>query len=411
MPERAVTRNEDLRVRSLTSSDYDAFFSVFIGSFLDDTREAVREPWRKVFDPSGAHGVFDGEEMIGVSAFLRSAITLPGDTSAPVAAVTAVGVKPGHRRRGVLKSLMRTQLHGMGESRSPSLAALHASEGAIYGRFGYGVGSQEMKLSLPRGAAFRSAVDVDPRPVRESDREHAFSFAGDLYPSVAAHRVGWLAREASWELRVVDDSSTPGMGKMRFALHPDGYLFYRPEPKWTDRGPDYALHVQELVARTPQAYAALWRYLLDADLVGEVRWQRAAVDEPVVHMLADPRQAKRQVVDGLWLRLVNLDTAMAARRYSGPLDVVVEVIDDFCPWNAGRWRLSVDDDGAGTFTPSDAPAQLRLDVADLATAYLGGATMAELSRSGHVAELAAGAVLDTSRAFATDHAPHCQEPF
>ncbi|CAM03448.1 putative acetyltransferase [Saccharopolyspora erythraea NRRL 2338] len=399
-------------VRVLSGDDYDEFFSVFTGSFLDDSREAIREPWRAVFEPANAHGVFDGREMIGVAAFFDSGITLPGQVRTRLAAVTAVGVKPGHRRRGVMRMLMRAQLHGMGESRSHPVAALHATEGSIYGRFGYGLGTSDVVLSIPRRAPFLRSVEVDQRRVREVGEQEALRFAHDLYPAVAARRTGWLARGPSWHLRVVDDRSAPKeQGRMRFAVHPDGYAFYRPEPRWADRGPDYLLHVQELVAATPQAYAALWRYLLDTDLVGEVRWQRAAPDEPVVDMLADPRQARRQLSDGLWVRLIHLDRALSERRYRAPADVVLEVGDDFCEWNAGRWRLAAGADGTGGATRTQAPPDIRLGIGDLAAAYLGGTTLGQLHRCGRVEELNPGAVAVASGALDTDHAPHCQEPF
>ncbi|MEU5851101.1 GNAT family N-acetyltransferase [Saccharopolyspora shandongensis] len=402
----------DLTTRKLSTGDYESFFAVFTAAFLDDSRDPAMERYREVFDPSLAHGTFDGDELIGVAGRFSLDITVPGPAQHPVAAISAVGVKPGHRRRGVLTSLMRAQLDDV-HADGTGLTALYASEGSIYGRFGYGLASYETRLSLPRGAAFLSTVDVDERRVREVDRETALEFAHRRYPEVAATRTGWLSRgDGSWEVRMIDDRAERGdLGRARFALHPDGYVIYRPKPEWTTRGPAYQLQVLELVAATPQAYAALWRYLLDIDLVGEVNWPKAALDEPVVGMLADPRAASRQILDGLWVRLVDVDRALATRRYSAPVDVVLDITDRFCPWNAGRWRLTAGSDGIGKLSRTDDPGQLELDVTDLAAAYLGGNTLAGLARSGRVAELAPGALLEASRAFATEDAPHCQESF
>jgi predicted acetyltransferase len=402
----------DLIARSLSADEYDSFATVFSDAFLEDSRSPVMQRYREIFDPTLANGVFDGDELIGVAGRLEMGITLPGPVQCPLAAITSVGVKPGHRRRGVLTSLMRIQLDTLRDNGSP-IAALFASEGSIYGRFGYGQATHENNLTLPRGAAFLSTVEVDERRVREVDRTTALEFVQERYPAVAARRTGWLSRtDGSWEVRMIDDRGERGdLGKTRFALHPDGYVIYRPKPDWTARGPAYHLRVLELVASTRQAYAALWRYLLDFDLVAEVNRPKAALDEPVVNMLLNPRAADRRIADGLWVRLVHLDRALEARRYAAPVDVVLDVTDRFCPWNAGRWRLAADADGVAKVTRSDQPGQLELDVTDLASAYLGGNTLSALARAGRVTETGPGALLETSRAFATEDAPHCQEGF
>ncbi|MER7015670.1 GNAT family N-acetyltransferase [Saccharopolyspora sp. NPDC000359] len=403
----------ELSTRRLRTDEQGDFFDVFAAAFLDDSLEAAREVCSSTFRAELAHGVFDGDELIGCAGRFDQEITVPGPAQCPLAAVTAVGVKPGHRRRGVLTALMRAQLDALHDGGVP-VAALYASEAGIYGRFGYGLASFESHLAVPRGAAFLSTVDVDGRPVREVGRERAVEVVRARYPAVAETRTGWLSRsDGSWEARVLDwPNAHGGHSAPRFAVHPDGYAIYRPKRKWTARGPAHELHVAELVAATPQAYAALWRYLLDVDLVSEVHWRKAALDEPVLGMLANPRAADRRVVDGLWVRLINLDRALMARRYSAPADVVLDVTDRFCPWNQGRWRLRTDAAGsAATVTRTEETGHLSLDVTDLAAAYLGGSTLAGLARSGRVVEHEPGALVTASRAFATDCAPHCQEGF
>ena len=399
-----------LVVRQLRHVDFDEFFSVFASAFLVDVRERMREAYREVFEPERSLGVFDGSEMVGVGGSLRPEMTLPGGGSLPLAAVTWVGVRPDQRRRGVLTSLMRAQLEGL-RAHEP-VAALYSTEGSIYGRFGYGLGTYDALFSLPRGAAFRDTVDIDARPVREVDQEHALEFAELFHPSVRCLRPGRISHDASWRTRLVDDRATRGdAGGPRYAVHPDGYVVYRPKPGWNERGPAYELHVLEFAAATPEAYAALWRHLLDTDLVNQVHWDKAAVDEPLPHMLADPRQARRQVFDGLWVRLVDLPRALAERAYSAPVDVVLRVTDSFCPWNSGRWRLRAETDGLGEVTGTTDEPHLDLDVTDLAAAYLGGNTLTALAGAGRVTELAPGALRRTSRAFATELAPHCEQSF
>ncbi|RRO19363.1 GNAT family N-acetyltransferase [Saccharopolyspora rhizosphaerae] len=389
----------NLEARKLDAAEHEEFPAVFAAAFLEDSEEELAR-FRPIVPHVTALGVFDGPEMIGTAGHHDLTITLPGGRSSPVAGVTTVGVKPGHRRRGVLTALMREQLDQVRGSAVP-LAVLYASEGAIYGRFGYGVATFENHLALPAGARFRADVEVDERPVREVDRDRALPVVHEQHTRIAATRVGWTGRgDGSWEALELMRQKRDGL-RSRYALHPDGHVIYRAVKKWTDRGPDYGLVVTHLMAETPRAYAALWRYLVEFDLVREVAWKKAAVDEPIVHLLTDPRAADQRVVDGLWLRLVDVPAALAARGL--PDDVVVEVGDSFCPWNQGRWRLNGE--------PATAPAQLSLDVADLAAAYLGGTTLVQLAAAGRVRELEPGALAAASRALATDRAPNCPDAF
>ncbi|TWF93656.1 GNAT family N-acetyltransferase [Saccharopolyspora dendranthemae] len=390
----------NLEARKLDAAEKDAFPAVFGAAFLEDT-EADLTRFRPLVPFITALGVCDGAEMIGVAGHYDLTITLPGGRSSPLAGVTTVGVRPGHRRRGVLSSLMRRQLDDLRES-GVALAALYASEGAIYGRFGYGMATFENHLSLPTGARFRADVEIDERPVREVARDRALPVIHEQHARVAADRIGWTGRgDGSWEPLEHMRQGRQGRNPSRYALHPAGHVIYRPTQRWTELGPDYQLEVTHLVAETPQAYAALWRYLTEFDLVRTVFWGKAAINEPVVHLLTDPRSAEQRIVDGLWLRLIDVPAALAARELPG--DVVLEVTDSFCPWNEGRWRLS----GEST----TAPAQLALDVADLAAAYLGGTTLLQLAAAGRVRELEPGALTAASRALATDLPPSCPDAF
>lgn len=398
-----------LNVRTLTEHDIDSFSAVLAAAFLSDhPPDGVR-----AIQPERAHGVFDGDELIGGCGVLTLRMTLPRTGPQPVAAVTAVCIAPGHRRRGGLRRLMRAQLHGLHESGAEAVATLWASEGGIYGRFGYGLAAYTVDQSLPRGARFRSVVDIGADRVRELSREQALPLLRELYEKVAPRQVGWLTRaESSWQRWFADPEYVrQGFSALRFAVHPEGYAVYRTKAARQARGPAFELKLHELVAATPVARAALWRYLLDVDFVGTVDYRMSAVDEPVVHLLADPRAAVRTASDSLWVRLVDLDRALVARGYAAPLDTVLEVTDEFCPWNAGRWRLVVDDGGRALVGRTDAEPLLALDVADLGAAFLGGTTLATLAAAQRVREYSPGALRAASQAFLGEHEPHCPEIF
>ena len=398
--------------RPLTEADFSEFHRVFATAFLREVTPEQDELERALFEPGRFHGVFDGDELVGCGGIFTKRMTFPGPRVEPLGGVTTVGVAPGHRRRGVLTRLMRAQLHGLHEQGAEAVVALWAAEGGIYGRFGYGVAAHYTEIELPRGAAFLSTVDTGAERVRELTRAEALPLLVALHERVRPTRVGWVTRApAFWDFHLADHSGARhGQSALRFAVHPDGYAVYRVAENWTERGPRHVLNVRELVAATPVGYAALYRYLLDLDLIGEVSHRLAASDEPVVHLLADSRAALRRTSDSLWVRLVDVDRALASRDYAAPLDVVLEVRDAVCPWNAGRWRLVVSD-GVAEVARTDRPADLELDVTVLGAVFLGGTRLSALAAAQRVRELTPGAVRAASRAFGGDHDPHCPEIF
>ncbi|GDY32366.1 GNAT family N-acetyltransferase [Gandjariella thermophila] len=400
-------------VRTLSAEEFDAFQAVENAAFLADRRPEVEQRRRALFEPERTHGAFQAGEMIGAAQVCTRSMTLPGVGPQPVAAVTGVAVAPGHRRRGVLTALMRAQLTALHEAGGEPVAVLWSSESEIYGRFGYGLAAGHARLAVPAGAAFRPGVPTSPAPVREMSREDALPLLAKVYDEAAAGRVGHLTRSpAAWAAQLADEEYLrDGCTSYRFAVHPEGYAVYRAKPAWGDRGPDGQLRVREMVATTPAGYAATWRYLLDVDLIAELRWEVAAVDEPLVHLLANARAAVMRVSDALWVRPVDVPRALALRGYAATVDLVFEVADEFCPWNAGRWRLAVDGDGRAEVSRTDRAPDLALDVADLGAAYLGGTTLATLAAAGRVRERVPGALAAATRAFAGDRPPHCAEIF
>ncbi len=180
---------------------------------------------------------------------------------------------------------------------------------------------------------------------------------------------------------------------------------YRVKADWGLDGSDGKVEVSDLDALDPAAYAALWRYLFSIDLTWTVRAPRRPVDDALLHLVSDVRRSQPRTRDSLYVRLVDLAAALEARTYGAPADVVLEVEDAFCPWNAGRWRLVADGKGAARCTRTGEPAELELSVRELGSAYLGGVTLTSLAAAGLVRELRAGALTEASRAFAGDVAP------
>jgi predicted acetyltransferase len=216
-----------------------------------------------------------------------------------------------------------------------------------------------------------------------------------------------------WEYRILFEfpGGAEGAGPKRFVVRehdgrPDAYAIYRHKPKWSEGISDSELQVVEAVGVDGRPTAEIWRYLLDIDWAARTTANLLPVDHPLWWLLATPRNMRPRVGDGLWVRLVDVGAALSARRYAADGAVVLDVIDEFCPWNAGRWRVS--SRGAKRTTSA---AQLRLDVSTLGSTYLGGFTFSELVRGGRIEELGRGAAARADAMFAAERAPWCPEIF
>ena len=353
----------------------------------------------------------DGEFAGGGGAFPFE-LTVPGGR-VPAGGVTVIGILPPFRRRGLLSGLMRAQFEAMRE-RGEHVAALWASDDRIYGRFGYGMASQTTMIDVSRDHG-GFALPFEPHGrLRIVDFDEARERFAEVYERLAATTPGMFSRTPTWwDSRVLrDDPERRGGGgpHVRVVYEEDGradaYALYRIHAHWEDGLADGHVNVLEALGATPRATAALWRYLLDIDWMQYVRARLLPVDHELQLLLAEPRYLRARVGDGLWVRLVDVGEALRARTYAGLEPVTIEVADEHCPWNEGRWRVGpdgVERDGG--------EAGLRCDVRELGSAYLGGVTWNELVRAGRVEELAEGAAARASALFAADRAPWCPEIF
>ena len=357
-----------------------------------------------VVDPARFYAGWDGDEPVATAGSFDFTMTVPG-ASLPVAGVTWVGVLPTYRRRGLLNELMTRQLTDLHQG-GTAVAALWATEAQIYGRYGYGVAAWDYTVTIPRGAAFRSPVEsgrvrlVDP----------AAPELREVYAQAALVAPGFPQRDdVWWAFRLHDpEHRRDGGSPLQCALTDGGYALYSTAMKWNEGLPAGTVRVREVVAATPDARARIWRHLLDLDLMREVQVFATSVDDPLLlDLLAEPRIASARLRDCLHVRLVDLPAALAGRRYAADVDVVIEVADDRCPWNTGRWRLSGGRDGATCEATSHEP-DLVAAVADVGAAYLGGTPL----RARPVQERTAGALSRATTAFGPlDGAPWCPQVF
>jgi predicted acetyltransferase len=375
--------------------------------------EAWTERWLKNFELERMHAALDGDAIVGGAGAFSLRMTVPGGAALPTAGVTIVGVLPTHRRQGILRSMMRVQLDDVHERGEP-LAALWASEETIYGRYGYGLASLSLELEIPRvQGAFRPGVEQVGQ-VRMVDATEAATLLPPIYDAVQRATPGMYERSATWwELRQLIDLPEFRFGggpKIYAVLETDGqpvaYALYRLHVSFGNLGPETKLQTQEVLGVTPAATASIWRYLLDVDWTQAVSARLLPVDHPLLLVLARLNLTRPTLSDGLWVRLVHVGAALSGRSYAGECTIVLDVRDEFCEWNAGRWKI----DG-GEAARTDEDADLVLDVADLGSAYLGGFTFRELWRAGRVEELRDGALARADALFRTDVEPWCPEIF
>ncbi|ADB30525.1 acetyltransferase [Kribbella flavida DSM 17836] len=387
-----------------------------IGRFEGEWDELVRllnlgfaQPWndaqleaeRKVWEPARSFVAAEDKELTGHTTAFSLRMTVPG-AQLPVAGVSMVCVSPTHTRRGILRDLMRAQLTDLHENGVEPVAVLTASEPVIYGRFGYGLGSDHQQITVPKTArALRPVAGVDAVRVRYADLEEARAVTTRIHNEQAAGRPGMFQHDDRWHDYVSGENvvtDTSGASPLRCVLatvdgEVTGYAYFR-----TRRTTKGFVDVSRVHARDLASHVALWQLLLNQDLLGETTYEHLPSDDPLLSLLVDPRAPKPTTADGLWVRLADVGRALAGRTYAEEVDVVLGVSDDFLPWNAGQWHLTGGPGGASC-EKTDRPADVQLDVRELGAVYLGKPSLALLGAAGLVEERTEGALAATSRAF------------
>lgn len=399
----------DVEIRTIEEREFEAYLGAVELAFSDTLKPEDVERERTLIEYDRAFAAFDGSEIVGATAAFTMPMTVPGgEVSVPY--VTAVGVRPTHRRRGINTALMRSQLDQVHERGEP-VAVLTASEGNIYGRFGYGLATYGLSMDLPVGNAAFVRGYRPAGTMRFVPREDAIASILAVHEAIRRDRPGMTALNETrlvYRLHDHEQDSDKGASTL-FVLHDgeegvDGFVIYRVKHEWPASVPEFVLTVRDLQASNPRAYADLWRFVLDVDLIVRVTAWGRPVDDPVLHLVAEPRRLQATLTDALWVRVVDVPHALRRRRYVAEGRVVLEVHDRFCPWNDGGYTLEGGPDGA-TCERANATADLVCSVNDLGAAYLGGTSFRQLQRAGLVEERTPGALSRADAMFTWDPAP------
>ena len=354
------------------------------------------------------HAAFDGGEIVGGAGAYLFDTTVPGGAQVPTAGVMAVGVLPTHRRRGVLTKLMQRQLADAHERGEP-IAMLYASEGAIYPRFGYGLASLAGNIDLTK----EHALLWNDEPIGQArildGEEQTLEVLPPIYERIQAETVGMFTRtEDWWKVRRLSPRRSGGE-QTRVAIElegePEAYALYRLNFAARNMISETTLEIGEALGTSPRALAAIWRYLLGIDWVARIEAFWVPLDHPLFLWLREPRRLGFRAIEALWVRLVDVGAALAARGLEDG-SVVLDVRDEFCPWNQARWSIR-----NGAVDRTTAEADVVLGAAELGSVYLGGFTFDQLLRAGRIEELKPGGVERADELFQTPRQPWCPELF
>ncbi len=405
-----------ITLRSVEPDEIKRFLETVEAAFGESLHEEDAERWGQHLPPERQFWAWDGDVPVGTAGTLALKLRIPG-AELPADGITAVGVQPSHRRRGILTQMMRRQLEDAREHEE-SLAILWASEGSIYGRFGYGMATTAARIDADRDRMRFRPPDEPAGTTRLLTDEQALEVMPAIYDRVQASTPGMLARSKSWwkAARLPDPEHwRRGAGPMFRVVweddgRPEAYAMYRIRGSWEEGVPGSSLEVREVIGSSPLATREIFRFLFGVDLVQRVKVWGLPLDHPIFLSVMEPRRLKLGAGDGLWVRLLDLEESLSARSYASDGAVTFGIRDAFWPENEGTWRLEVEG-GQASVTRNGGDAELQLDIADLGSTYLGGFSFATLRRAQRVDELVEGAVERADAMFRTTAQPWCPEVF
>ncbi|MFF8774270.1 GNAT family N-acetyltransferase [Kitasatospora sp. NPDC015120] len=403
-----------MEIRSTTEQDRDVFVDTLLvpfGLLPEPPAEDGGGAWWSALElDRGVLAVADDGRPIGTAGAYSLELTLPGDVVVPAAGVTAVGVLPTHRRRGVLTAMMRHQLAEL-RRRGEFLSVLLAAEAVIYRRFGYGPATYTRRLTVPRHRSALAAPwagGADGGTVEVLRRAECVGLMEEVYDRYRRAQPGALSRPHRWwALRAGQPPIAPA--PRYIAVHrdadgvPDGYASYaRGDVDPVTR--TVTLTVDETVALDDTAFTALARYVLQHDLMTHIVFKHLPTGHPLPWQLEDFRAAEVSgETDWLWVRLLDVPRALTARGWFADGELVLDVDDPFLGEH-GRYLLTVRD-GRAECVPTDREPDLSLDASDLGSVYLGGTAPGTLVRAGRIRAHHPEAAARADALFRTDRPP------
>ncbi|WP_328720888.1 GNAT family N-acetyltransferase [Streptomyces sp. NBC_00247] len=416
-----------LDIRVITATEFPAWLLAVRRGFLEASAKGLQEDAAARLartDLSRVRGAFDGERCVATFRSFAQELTVPGGARVAVDAISGVTVAPTHRRRGLLSRMMAADL-AEAKERGEVAATLIAAEYPIYGRFGFGPSTSltEWEVDLLRSGLDRGDPLAGGAPdggrVEFVDAEDVTKLGPEIHAGLAARQHGVVDRPASWwglhtgvGVQAVDKWTEPFYALYRSASgEPEGLVTYRTKDDWSDgKQPRDTVIVSQLIATTPAAERALWRFVCSIDWVTTVRSGYRAPDDLLPLLLPDPRAARVVThTDWLWTRVLDTARLLAARTYARDATLVLDVRDD-AGLAGGVFRLDASPHGA-VCAPDTRSPDLTLDVRDLSAVQLGDESVQRLVALGRIDENRPGAAALADGAFRTARRPWCPDVF
>ncbi|NQW21076.1 MAG: GNAT family N-acetyltransferase [Chloroflexi bacterium] len=359
------------------------------------------------------------KRIVGTGGADSYSLTVPGGKTVPMAGVAYMTTSVTHRRQGAF-SLMMSQIHDDARERGDIVAGLWASQSHLYGRFDYGLSVNSYDWSIdPSFGTFAHSPISD---VEESDAhvyfvgaEEATAMMPGIYDQMHHQTIGSLDRNSGrWRYELFDEERVrSGASPLFFAICEEageqtGYVAYRMRRTGdSDMG---TLEVSEQVSVTDTAHAAIWRFLLNFDLIGEIKANNRPTDDPLWWMLSDPRRLSRKSHDALWVRLLDIPKALEARTYNASGRLKIGLVSESQPKVSSTYVLEIEDSQATVKKTTDKPDVI-MTPADLSAIYLGGVTPGTLVEAGRIDTITTGSLAKLHGMFSTDSAPWCAHYF
>ena len=403
-------------LRYATEEGGQDFMAAVVRGFHDDYPEEHWDLDRRWMDWERNFGFAVGERWVSTTGANARTMTVPGGT-VPTAGVTVVTVSPEYRRRGLLTAMMKHQLEDVAQRKEP-VALLWASEALIYGRFGYGSVRLSSRSPVDQVHPFLDSVDLGDGWVEAVEPTQYVDLVPGGPRADAARPAGSTrsARRVVGAHRLRPAEARRGASGYRYVVHRDGageidgYAQFRVKGDWDSHGPAGEVRISELEA-AGAARAALWRYLLDLDLVRTFQMESAPVDEPLRYLVADQRAVRAELGDGTYARIVDVPRALEARRYATDLDLVVGLTDPIIGKNEANFRIEAAAGEHARVTEARRKPDVILNIRELGSIYLGGVSLRTLHSAGLVAERTTGSVAAATLAFEWDRLPFCNDHF
>lgn len=404
-----------IEIRLARDDEMDRVHFVVAYSFSADRTEQGRQRMRHVEELAGPPTVLleDGEIVASLKVYPFT--MLVNGAPAPIGGVSAVSCLPEARRKGYVGQLLRHALEKMREAGTP-LSGLYTPHPALYRKFGWMTAAANLKYTWhPKQVAAYNPGAARGRAARVTEED--WPLIAGMYERFSAGRTGQHVRSERWWKeaffrRIYDDDRKLADVAVWYdeSGEPGGYLSYTssrdPSPMGSTK-----VWLQEFVALTGAAYQGLLSFLLTHDLSDEIFWY-GPVEDPLAYAVADAQQVKRELVDDMMLRVVDVEKAVAARPAgAGAPDggLTVAITDAAARWNAGTWRIEGSGGRLSAKKVSES-GELSMEAATFAAVYDGYMKASQAVRAG-LAEGEAGAARLADRLFAVEYPPNGSDFF